>query len=46
LSTVERPAPGIGIAALDPTAAAGVDLPAGVVVAEVMLGSAAEEAGL
>jgi 2-alkenal reductase len=40
------PRPGIGIAALDPTAAAGVDLPAGVVVADVMPGSAAERAGL
>jgi 2-alkenal reductase len=40
------PRPGIGIAALDPAAAAGVDLPAGVVVAEVMPGSAADRAGL
>jgi len=38
--------PGMGIAALDPTAAAGVDLPAGVVVAEVIPGPAAERAGL
>jgi 2-alkenal reductase len=38
--------PGIGIAALDPAAAAGIDWPAGVVVADVMPGSAAERAGL
>jgi 2-alkenal reductase len=40
------PRPGIGIAALDQTAAAGVDLPAGIVVADVMPGSAADRAGL
>ena len=37
---------GVGIAALDPTAAAGVDLPAGIIVAEVVPGSAADRAGL
>jgi 2-alkenal reductase len=40
------PRAGIGIAALDQTAAAGVDLPAGIVVAEVAPGSAADRAGL
>ncbi|HET6467083.1 MAG TPA: trypsin-like peptidase domain-containing protein [Geminicoccaceae bacterium] len=39
------PRPGIGIAALDETIAAGLDVP-GVVVAEVVPGSAAERAGL
>jgi 2-alkenal reductase len=40
------PRAGIGIAALDQTVAAGFDLPAGVVEAEVVPGSAADQAGL
>ena len=42
----QAPRAGIGIAALDQSVAAGVDLPAGIVVAEVLPGSSADRAGL